>query len=178
MTARTSYVFMKNFPVVTCNAHEGTLTRYTTGFNEVGGQQDVAVYQYPISKGDLVRLDVSSTELNVITVEQAIAGNDLDEVIGMAVSSPWGVDNATTSAGTPTAAYQRKVDVAFFGIGIIELESNGTIPVGSGLELSESETNVVGDNGTDYGSMVALTYSTDGVKIAVLVGYAGHNPAD
>jgi hypothetical protein len=180
MTARTSFVFMKNFPVVTCNVYEGTLTRYTTGFNEVGGQQDVAVYQYPVTKGDLVKLYTSENTASRITVEVATAGNEADYAHGIAVSSPWGVDNSTTSSGTPRNAYQRKVDVAFFGIGIIELEANGAIPVGSGVELSESETNIVGDDGTngENGGWIALTLGADGTKIAILVGFSGYQPAD
>lgn len=118
MTARTSYVFMKNFPVITVNAYEGTLTRYTTGFNEVGGQQDVAVYSAPISKGSLVQL-YDHAQVDVIQVEVVAAGDNVAH--GIAVSSPQGIDNSTTSSGTPTYAYQRKIDVAFFALGVIEL---------------------------------------------------------
>jgi hypothetical protein len=172
---------MRNFPVVTVQAYEGTLTRYTTGFNEVGGQQDVAVYSAPLVKGDLVQL-YGHTQLDQIQVQKFPVGNEVDEVHGMCVSSPWGVDNTTVSGQTPTHAYQRLVDVAFFGLGVIELVSSGTVRPGYGVGLSESTANTV----TEYsalesvgsGRWVSMSYATVGLPVKILIGWSGYVPVD
>ena len=143
MTARISYVNTRNMPVVTCTLYEGTLTRYTTGFNEVGGQQDVAVYQYPVTKGDLVCLKDDDTTLDAIVVQDFNQGNDVDEAIGIAVSYPQGIDNSTTSGQTPTATYRRKVDVALFGVAILEFTASGTVRPGYTVGWDESTEGVV-----------------------------------
>jgi hypothetical protein len=181
MTARNSFVYMKNFPVVTANAYEGTLTRYTGAVTPTGGiAEGAAVYQYALEKGDLVELYTSEDEAGRLTVQKLVAANEKNYAHGIAVSEPFGVDNSTASGATPADAYQRKVDVAFFGLGIIELEANGAIPVGSGVELSESEDNIVGDDGTDgeNGGWIAMTEGAKGVKLAILVGFSGYQPAD
>lgn len=180
MASRVALNHMGNLPVKTAFAYEGTLTRYTAGFTADGGNEAVAVYSAPIVKGDLVKLYVSEAATGRISVAKATAGDDADYAHGIAVSSPQGIDNATTSGNTPANAYQRRVDVAFFGIAIIELEANGAIPVGSGVELSESESNVVGDDGTngENGGWVAMSLGADGVKIAILVGASHYHPAD
>ena len=176
MTARISYVNTRNFPVLTVNADEGTLTRYTTGFNEVGGQQDVAVYSAPVIKGALVQL-YDHAQVDVIQVERVAAGDNVAH--GIAVSSPQGIDNSTTSSGTPTYAYQRKVDVAFFAMGIIELtvSSTETVCPGDivGIDADEQDeveilTDYAAVDQTDNAGMVALTYATVGIKVAILVG--------
>jgi hypothetical protein len=180
MTARVALNNMRNFPVKTCFAYEGTVTRYDVVSGTGGKQEDVAVYSAPIAKGDLVRLYASEDTVNRITVEKAAAGDNKDYVHGIAVSDPQGVDNITATSGTPVDSLQRRVDVAFFGLGIIELEANGAIPVGSGVEISESESNIVGDDGTDgeNGGWIAMTLGADGTKISILVGFSGYLPAD
>lgn len=184
MTARISYVNTRNMPVVTASLYEGTLTRYTTGFNEVGGQQDVAVYQYPVTKGDLVCLKDDITDLDTIVVQDFNQANDIDEAIGIAVSYPQGIDNSTTSGQTPTAAYRRKVDVALFGVAILEFTASGTIRPGYSVGWDESTEGAVIEVSdqeaakTYQPGMIALTYITTGLPVAVLVGYYGWNPAD
>lgn len=183
MAARTSTIIMRNFPVVTVQAYEGTLTRYTTGFNEVGGQQDVAVYSAPITKGDLVQL-YNHTQLDQIQVQKFPKANEIDDVHGMAVSSPWGVDNATTTGGTPTHAYQRLVDVAFFGLGIIELTASATVRPGYSLGISESADKTVTEVlamesiTAGNGNWISLSYATVGLPVKVLVGWVGFVPVD
>jgi hypothetical protein len=183
MTARVGFINMKNFPVLTVNGYEGTLTRYTTGFNEVGGQQDVAVYSLPISKGDVVAL-YGHAQVDCIQVRKMPAANDTsDEAIGIAVSSPQGIDNSTTSTQTPTYVYQRKVDVALFGIGVVDLVAQGTVRPGYKLGWSEATDNAVVEvtaleSNTASFDLVALGYATTGVKVPVLVGYSGFAPAD
>lgn len=180
MATRKAFNNMRNFPVKTVYASEGALTRYTSSVSPMGGvNEGAAVYATPIAKGDLVRL-VEEDTVNRVTVEKAVAGNDKDYVIGIAVSDPQGIDNTTVSGQVPVDALQRKVDVALFGLGIIELEANGAITPGHGIELSEAETNVIGDSGAaaDNGDAVALSLGADGVKVAVLLGYSGYFPAD
>lgn len=181
MASRVAMNAMGNFPVKTVNASEGTLTRYTSSVSPRGGvNEGAAVYQTPIVKGDLVVL-VAEDTANRVTVAKAVPGdNTMDAVVGMAVASPQGIDNTTASGATPVDSLQRKVDVAFFGIGIIELEANGAITPGHGIEFSESEQNIIGDSGSaaDNGDMMALSLGADGVLVAVLVGYSGYQPAD
>jgi hypothetical protein len=176
MAARVSYINTRNFPVLTVKAYEGTLTRYTTGFNEVGGQQDVAVYSAPMVKGALVQLK-DHTTLDVIQVERVAAGDNVAH--GITVSSPQGVDNATTTGGTPTYVYQRKVDVAFFAMGVIELTVSATETICPGdvvgIDADEQdEVEILTDYAavaqTDDGGFVALTYATVGLKVSLLVG--------
>lgn len=177
---------MKSFPVLTCNAYEGALTRVTTGFTRDGGQEDVATYAAPIAKGDLVYMK-GHTTAGSIQVQKAVAANESGDeagniAFGIAVSDPQGVDNSTTSSGTPTVAYQRKVDVAFFGIGIIELVSDVTASPGDRVGMDESANNRVdvitvaaSVDETDNGGMFALSYATQGLPLAILVGGSVHH---
>lgn len=169
---------MKNFPVVTCDAYEGTITRYTSAVTPTGGiAEGAAVYSAPIEKGDFVKLKDNTETGGIILVEASAAGDEL--FIGMAVSDPFGVDNTTASSGTPAAAYRRKVDVALFGLGIIEATVSATAVVAPGDyvgfdadEVNEVETQIayasvaVGSNGGLY----ALHYAAVGTKVAILVG--------
>lgn len=181
MASRVALNAMAGFPVKTAFAYEGTLTRYTDSVGPRGGvNEGAAVYQYPIRKGDLVKLYTSEDTTGRLTVQRRYGADESNYAHGVAVSSPQGMDNTTVSGQVPADAYQRRVDIAFFGIGIIELEGNGAIPVGSGVELSESEDNIVGDDGTDgeNGGWIAMTLGADGTKLAILVGFSGYQPAD
>jgi hypothetical protein len=180
MTARQSFNHHGNFPVKNCKLSEGALTRADVIGPNGGVVEDAVSYAVPIEKGDLVRLDVGSTDKGVICVEKAAAGNDLDYVHGIVVSNPEGIDATTTTAGTPVSANQRMADVALFGTGIIELETGATTAPGDGIELSESEDNIVGTQGAviTNGGMIALTYAVDGEKVAILVGATHYQPAD
>jgi hypothetical protein len=168
----------KSFPKITVNAYEGTLTRTTGSFSPTGGSNEgVAVYSAPIAKGDLVVL-YQHTVNGEIQVQKAAAGVDI--VHGIVVAEPFGIDNTTASSATPTHAYQRKVDVAFFGIGVIELvvSSTGAVEPGDivGLDADESmqvETQIAHDGSQTVatnGGFVALSYGTDGLTIPILVG--------
>lgn len=180
MASRKAFNAMEGFPKKTVHAYEGTLTRYTDSVSPRGGvNEGAAVYQYPIRKGDLVKL-VAEDTTNRVTVQRKYGANDDDFAVGIAISSPQGIDNTTASGDTPADANQRLVDIAFFGIGIIELEANGAIVVGHAIEFSESEDNVIGDQGAAAanGDMMALSLGADGVLVAVLVGYSGKQAAD
>jgi len=182
MAARTSTIIMRNFPVVTVQAYEGTLTRYTTGVNEVGGEQDVAVYSALITKGDLVQL-YGHTQLDQIQVQKFPKANEIDEVHGMAVSSPQGIDNSTTSTQTPTHAYQRLVDVAFFGLGIIELTASATVRPGYSVGISESADKTVTEvsaleSVNLNGGWISISYATVGLPIKLLIGWSGYVNVD
>lgn len=173
-------VFMKNFPVVTCKIYEGTLTRYTSSVSPQGGVNDgAAVYSVPVAKGDLVKIFAHTETEGDIIVQEATAGNDADIAFGIAVSDPAGIDNTTASGQTPVKGLRRRVDVAFFGLGIIELVASSTSAVapGDSLALDENEQNEVEPDTVygslakaDNGSMFALTYAASGSKVAVLVG--------
>ena len=179
MTARNSYVFMKNFPVVTARVYEGTLTRYTTAVTPTGGKAEgAAVYSVPVAKGSLLKLK-DSTEKNVILME--ISAVDDENVHGIAVSDPAGIDNTTASSATPAAAYRRRVDVALFGLGIIELtvSATGAVSAGDLVGLDANELDEVevqhdfsgaGVVSGDQGGIIALTYAAAGEKVALLVG--------
>jgi hypothetical protein len=181
MASRVAINNMRNLPVKTAKAYEGTFTRYNTAISPNGGVVDGAgVYSAPIAKGDMVKLK-AGTDKGFILVEKAAAGNDLDYIHGIAVSSPQGVDNVTVSGATPAVAYNRKVDVAFFGLAIVELVAEGTMVVGNRALKSESVTNGVVDAGsapTVNGALVNLAYATVGEFVPVLVGAAVYHPAD
>jgi hypothetical protein len=168
----------KSFPIKTVNAYEGTLTRTTGSFSPTGGTNEgVAVYSAPLAKGDLVVLYQHTTNGD-IQVQKAAAG--VDVVHGIVVADPFGIDNTTASSGTPTHAYQRKVDIAFFGLGIIELvvSSTGAVEPGDivGLdadEVTQVETQIAHDGSITVatnGGFVALSYGTDGQTIPIMVG--------
>lgn len=173
-------VFMKNFPVVTCKAYEGTLTRVTSSVSPTGGVNDgAAYYSVPIAKGDLVKIFSHTETEGDIIVEEATVGDDKDIAFGIAVSDPAGIDNTTVSGQTPVKGLRRRVDIAFFGLGIIELVASATGAVGAGdsLALDENEQNEVETDvalaslaKADNGSMFALTYGAAGSKIACLIG--------
>ena len=179
MAARKSFVYMKNFPVVTANVYEGTLTRYTSAVTPTGGiAEGAAVYSAPVVKGDLLKLK-DGTDKGVILVEKIAA--DGENVVGMAVSDPFGVDNTTVSGQTPVLALQRKVDVALFGIGIIELtvSATGAVAAGDLIGMDGDEVNEVEVQhdysagavvSGDQGGIIALTYAAAGEKVALLVG--------
>ena len=130
----------KSFPIKTAQAYEGTLTRTTGSVSPTGGTNEgVAVYSAPLAKGDLVVLYNHTTNGDIQVQKVATDGNFAH---GICVSDPMGIDNTTTSSGTPTRVYQRKVDVAWFGLGIIELvvSSTGAVAPGDtvGLDADES----------------------------------------
>ena len=185
-------VFMRNFPVVTCKAVEGTLTRYTNSVAPTGGINDgAAVYSVPIAKGDLVKIYAhTETEGDIIVQEATVAdegGEAGNFAHGIAVSDPAGIDNTTVSGQTPVKGLRRRVDVAFFGLGIIDLIASADAAVAPGdvVGLDENEQNEVKTK-TSYasvdvngnGAMVALTYAASGSYVAVLVGASIHHDAD
>ena len=96
------HVFMKNFPVISVKAYEGTLTRYTSSVSPTGGiNEGAAVYSVPLAKGDFVKVKDHTTN-GLILVE--LVAVDGEQVHGIAVSDPMGIDNTTASAGTPAAS--------------------------------------------------------------------------
>ena len=168
----------KNFPRKTVNAYEGTLTRYTNSVSPNGGVNDgAAVYSAPLTTGDLVVI-YQHTNNGEIQVQKAAAG--VDVVHGIVISEPEGIDNTTATGATPTSTYQRRVDIAFFGIGIIELvvSSTGAVNPGDivGLDSDESmqvETQIAYNGAITVatnGGFVAMSYGTDGEYIPILVG--------
>ena len=181
MATRKAINNMRNLPVKTALAVEGTITRYTSSVSPRGGvNEGAAVYQTPIAKGDLVKLSVQ-TNKGVIAVEKFVNGNEADVAHGIAVSSPQGIDNTTVSGQTPAIGLKRKVDVAFFGLAIIELVAEGTMIVGNKALLSESVQNGVIDGAaapTANGGFVNVAYATVGEFVPVLIGFSGYAPAD
>lgn len=177
MASRTAFNAMRNLPVKSVQAYEGTLTRYTSSVSPRGGvNEGAAVYSAAIVKGDLVKIKNHTTQ-GLVLVEKSAAGDEL--VHGIAVSSPQGIDNTTASGGTPTAAYRRLVDVAFFGLAIIEMgvSETGAVAPGDivGLdadEPNEVETQILYANVVtgDQGKFEALSYGAAGTFISVLVG--------
>jgi hypothetical protein len=177
MAARVANAFMRNFPVISVQAFEGTLTRYTTAVSVNGGTlEGAAVYQYPVVKGGLVVLK-DHTDKGVILVENVAVDGEV--VSGMVVSEPQGIDNSTVSGATPALGLRRIVDVAFFGLGVIELTVSATGAVSPGdivgmdaNEINEVETQVdfTAIATGDQGKLQALTYAAAGEKVAILVG--------
>lgn len=181
MASRKAFNALRNLPVKTVQAYEGTLTRYTTSVSPMGGTNEgAAVYSAPIKKGDLVTVYVHTEQGNII-VEKKVAANDTaDHAIGFAISDPQGIDNTTVSGGTPADGLRRLVDVAFFGLAVVEMEAGGALIPGNGAGYSETEVQCLVDTGAVgvSGRMVNLGHFHDGDIAAVLVGYAGLNPAD
>lgn len=177
MASRKAFNAMGGFPVKTIQAFEGTLTRYTDSVSPRGGvNEGAAVYQYPIAKGDFVKIKTHSVQ-DQILVERSAAGDEL--VVGIAVASPQGIDNTTVSGQTPAADNRRLVDVAFFGLGIVEMgvSATGAISPGDIVGLDADERNAVetqiayGSVATgDQGKMQALGYAAAGTFVSVLIG--------
>ena len=176
MASRVAMNAMGNLPVKTVNAYEGTALRYDS-FSPRGGQNEGAlVYSAPIVKGDLVKL-VAEDTAGRVTVQKAGAAPDI--VHGIAVASPQGIDNVTDTSGgaaTPADAQQRRVDVAFFGLAIVELVAKESITPGHAVEWDTSVANAVESGGavpSANGMPIALALGADGVKIPVLLGFVG-----
>ena len=177
MVARTSFVNMRNFPVLPVKVSEGILTRADT-FSPNGGLiKGMVSYAAPVLKGDLVQLVVGSTDKGVIKVQKLdSAGAEGIQAAGMIVESPKGIDSTTVSGQTPAVANERIASVAFFGLGVIELVAAATIVPGASLDFDDTndaqvDTKTAGGNTTlaDNGGMCALTYATVGEKVAVLM---------
>ena len=185
MTARQTTNSYGNLTVKRCKINEGALTRKSNGISPTGGTETITYYANQVQKEvgelQLVRMDVTSTNKDWIVVEPATAGNDKDHIVGFIVSDPIGIDESTTSGQTPTVPNMREVSVAFLGLAIGELETGATSVPGHAIELSESETNVIGTTGalpTANGQAIFLKYAVDGEKVPVLFGYSGYLPAD
>lgn len=183
--ARQTTNSYKNLIVKTCRINEGAITRRTNSITSTGGLQETVSYanqvQKKVGEPQLVRLNPSVTNKEHIVVEPAVAGDDKDYIIGYIVSDPAGTDDVTVSGQTPTVNNMRKVDIAFLGLNILELETSATSQPGHAVELSESETNKVGSTGalpTANGQAVFLKYAVDGEIVPVLFGYCGYLPAD
>jgi hypothetical protein len=172
-------VYMKNFPVISVKVFEGVLTRVTGSLSPTGGvNEGVAYYAAQVEKGDVVKLKDHSTN-GLILVEIHTPGNEANYAHGIAVSDPMGIDNTTVSGQQPAASLYRTVDVAFFGLGVIELTASATGAVAPGdlVGLDEDEQNEV-ETKTVYGSvdvtangsMIALSYAAAGSKVSLLLG--------
>jgi len=178
MAARVANVFMRNFPVLSCKASEGALTRSDVIGPNGGIIEDVVSYATAIERGDLVQLDAASTDKGVITVKLQVEDAE-GRAHGVAVSNPFGLDAVTVSGAVPVVGYQRMVDVAFFGLGVVEMvvSAHAAITPGSSLALhkdvkGEVVTKEAGDATTlaSNGGLMNLTYAAAGETVAVLVG--------
>ena len=177
MVARTSFVNMRNFPVLPVKVSEGILTRADT-FSPNGGLiKGMVSYAAPVLKGDLVQLVVGSTDKGVIKVQKLdSAGAEGIQAAGMIVESPKGIDSTTVSGQTPAVANERMASVAFFGLGVIELDAAGTIAPGSPVFHTEGSNDIVSGGAAAEGvngQLIALTYAEVNEKVAVLVGASG-----
>jgi hypothetical protein len=170
-------VFMKNFPVVSVEVYEGTLTRYTGSVSPTGGiNEGVAVYSAPVVKGDFVKLKNHTTN-GIILVE--LAGVAAAYMHGVAVSDPMGIDNTTVSGQTPVTGLRRIVDVAFFGLGIIEMtvSETGAVAPGDIVGIDENEVNEI-ETLVAYASIdiedntgfLSLGYGVAKASVPVLIG--------
>lgn len=182
--ARSTTNSYKNLPIKTCKIKEGNITR-KKGVSPTGGINEDAFYSNQVEKkvGEkvLVKLVSTSTNKDWIVVEPATAGDDKDHIVGFLDSDPFGVDDNTVSGEQPAVEDMRSVDIAFFGLAIIEFETTATSKPFEAVELSESETNKVGSAGalpTSNGGAVFLKYAVDGERVPILFGYCGYLPAD
>jgi hypothetical protein len=182
MASRKAFNAMRNLPVKTFRAYEGTLTRYTSSVSPMGGvNEGAAVYSAPIAKGDLVKVYLSNADQGYEVVEKFAYGEGADFVLGIAVSDPQGIDNTTVSGQTPVVSLERFVDVAIFGLAIVEIEAGGAIRPGYELAMAEGENTVVeATAGTTVGSgrWMSLGHYHDGDIAAVLIGYMGRQVFD
>ena len=168
---------MRNFPVISVPVYEGTLTRYTTAVSVNGGTlEGAAVYSVPVAKGDIVKVKDHTVNGQILF---ELAGVASAFAHGIAVSSPKGIDNLTVSGQAPVAALRRIVDVAVFGLGIIELTVSSTAAVAPGdiVGLDENEKNEI-ETLVAYASIdiedntgfLSLGYGAAGESVPVLIG--------
>lgn len=174
MASRIALNNMRNLVVKTSFAYEGTITRKDIITPDGGIIEDVLYYSAPIVKGDLVKLYASEDTANRITVQAAGAGPDI--VHGIAVSDPQGIDNTTEDSATPADDLQRRVDVAFFGLAIVEFEATEDITVGHAVQWDTTEAGKIESGSavpSENGQPIAMTLGADGTMVAVLLGFVG-----
>jgi len=182
MVARETMNSIKNLPVKTFQAFEGTLTRHPSSIGPSGGTEDVAVYSAPIRKGDLVRIR-DHTDANAEVVERYPVSTGSVQSIGIAVSDPQGIDNTTSSGGTPAESLRRRVDVAVFGHAIINIRAGGTLRPGRRIGMSTTittpapsvvEPSTSPGEPTANSQWISLGHYSTGAIASVLIGYMGH----
>lgn len=174
MVARN--VFMKNFPVLSVKIGEGNLTISDVVGPDGGIIEDVIARAAEVRKGDLMKIK-QHTVNGQILMEKAAAGDNI--VVGIAVSEPMGTDNVTATGNPAAVAQMRVVDVALFGLGIIELTASATSAIAPGdivgLDADEPnevevQTALASVTITEQGCMQALSYAAAGEKVSILVG--------
>lgn len=177
MAARVSNVFMRNFPILSSKLSEGILTRADKIGPNGGIIEGTVSYAAPVEKGDLIELEGTLTDKGVIQVAVQVVDAE-GRAHGVVVSEPFGIDGVTVSGQVPTVDYRRMADVAFFGLGVIELvaSAHAAIEAGASLALHKDvageviakeahEATTLASNG----GLLALTYAAAGEKVAVLV---------
>ena len=168
---------MRNFPVLSVKLSEGILTRSDKIGPNGGIIEDVVSYASPIEKGELIELDPTHTDKGYIRVQAQVVDAE-GRAHGLVVSEPFGIDGVTVSGQVPTITYERMADVAFFGLGVIELVASAHAAIQAGTSLAvhkdvagevlakeAAEATTLASNG----GLLALTYAAAGEKVAVLV---------
>lgn len=163
--ARVAMNNLRNLPVKTVAASEGIITRVSDSVSPMGGvNEGAAYYASPIAKGDLVAL-AGNADISIGVVKKYASG----AAIGIAVSSPQGMDNVTVSLAAPIVSLMRRIDVAFFGDALIEIAVSVAQVAGQrflGPATASSSTLV-------EGGMVVVRAAAVGAKAVVLVGHSG-----
>lgn len=192
MASRVAINAMDNMIVKTAKVYEGILTRVSDSVSPMGGvNEGAAYYAAPVVKGDLVKIYAHTETAGHIIVEKAAAAAEDNNQAGnmchgVAVSSPFGADNVTSSGNAPAAANRREVSVLFFGLGIVEfnVDASSAIAPGDLIGMDENENNAMktitayASLSSGNGGIIALTYAAAGGKVAALVGASFYHDAD
>ena len=177
MAARTSHVYMRNFPVLPVKLSEGVLTRRDVTSPDGGRIDDVVYRAAEMVKGALVELDGASTNKDDIVVKAAVVDGE-GRAHGKLVSDPFGQDDTTVSGQIPVHAFKRVADVAFFGLGVIEMtvSADATIKPGASVAVADAGANQIkmkedesASTLASNGGLLALGYHAAGEIMPVLV---------
>lgn len=180
MAARVALNDMGNFPVRAVRLSEGNVTRADVVGPDGGIIEGALTRSAPLEKGDYVIMLATSTDKERMVVTKFAQGNEANMLMGVIVSEPKGQD-AVTVSGQPAAVDQMRIaDVAFFGVGIIEVEVNGEVKPGDSVGLSEAAYGEFGPLASPGATAapIALRYGVDGEHVPVLIGNAIFMPVD
>ena len=163
---------LRNLPVKTAAVYEGVITR-SNQIGPDGGRIDGMIARAaPVVKGDMLAIYPQTGVKNAIIVQKGSAAN-AQNVVGMAVSEPQGIDTNTVSGNAPAVADMRRVDVALFGLAVVEFTLSSTVTVAAGgafLGVGTASAAI-----TARGANMALTYgAASGDVVAVLLSYSGY----
>lgn len=178
MASRIFLNNLRNLPVKTAAVSEGNITRSNIIGPDGGRIDGVVSRASPVVKGDIVKAVAQTAVKNAIIVQKGDALNG-SIALGIAVSDPQGIDDVTASGSAAAYAQMRRVDVAFFGLAIVEFTLTAAVAqaVGQlfiGADTASAAAVLAGGSTGVIGDKIVLTYgAASGDVVAVLVGAHG-----